>query len=109
LIDAHGCDAAALRSTDVLGALFDRVIAELALKPLAPPLWHVFPGEGGITGLVLLSESHLACHTFPERGFASLNLYCCRPRPDWPWAARLTELLRAARVDVRVVPRGEGA
>jgi len=33
----------------------------------------------GVTGLLLLTESHLACDTFPERGFASFNLYCCRP------------------------------
>jgi len=32
-----------------------------------------------VTGLLLLTESHLACDTFPERGFASFNLYCCRP------------------------------
>ena len=32
---------------------------------------------------VLLSESHLSGHTFPETGFAAINLYCCRPREAW--------------------------
>jgi S-adenosylmethionine decarboxylase len=106
LVDAHGCDRTALRSREILGALFDRIVADLDLHPVAPAQWHVFPGEGGITGLLLLSESHLACHTFPERGFASLNLYCCRPRAEWPWAERLLEILGAARVEVRAMPRG---
>ena len=75
-------------------------------KPLTDAQWHVFPGPGGVTGLLLLSESHLACHTFPERGFASFNLFCCRPRPEWPWTAALRETLHAQRVELQAIPRG---
>jgi S-adenosylmethionine decarboxylase len=60
-----------------------------------------------VTGLLLLAESHLTCHTFPERRFASLNLYCCRPRGPWPWEERLRETLGADRVTVRSFTRGE--
>ena len=49
LVDATGCDAAALRSVEALDRLFARVIAEVQLKPLHAPAFHVFPGEGGIT------------------------------------------------------------
>ena len=105
LIDAHECDPARLRSQPVLAALFARVVAELELRPVADPLWHAFPGEAGVTGLVLLSESHLACHTFPEYGSACLNLFCCRPRADWDFAGRLKHHLRAAAVTVRRLDR----
>jgi len=106
VVDALGCDPARLRDRLLLQSLFDRLVAELALMPTAAPIWHSFPGPGGITGLLLLSESHLACHTFPERGFAAFNLYCCRPRSEWPWAVRLSEMLGAREVDVRVLRRG---
>jgi len=106
LIDAHGCDPAALRSREALASLFGRIVSEVGLHPLCEPVWHVFPGPGGVTGLLLLSESHLACHTFPERGFASFNLYCCRPRPEWPWAARLRETIGATRVELKTIERG---
>jgi S-adenosylmethionine decarboxylase len=106
IVDAHGCDPRALRSPEALGDVFARIVRELGLRPAAEPVWHVFPGEGGITGLLLLTESHLACHTFPERGFAAFNLYCCRPRGDWPWAERLEEALSARTVSVRKVDRG---
>jgi S-adenosylmethionine decarboxylase len=107
LVDAHGCAPRPLRSPDILAALFDRIVAELGLHPAGEAQWRVFPGEGGVTGLLLLSESHLACHTFPERGFAGFNLYCCRPRDEWPWEERLRETLCARRVLVRSFPRGE--
>lgn len=105
-MDACGCDAASLRSKETLGALFERIVSELDLHAAAPAVWQVFPGEGGVTGLLLLRESHLACHTFPERGFAAFNLYCCRPRAEWPWQERLTEALGAREVSVRVLERG---
>lgn len=109
LVDAHGCAPAALRSRETLARLFDRMVAELGLRPAGEAVWHVFPEEGGVTGLLLLSESHLTCHTFPERGYAAFNLYCCRPRAAWSWEPRLREALGAARVSVRRVARGEAA
>jgi S-adenosylmethionine decarboxylase len=106
-VDAHGCSAALLRSRDSLERVFAAVVEELGLHPVAAPVWHEFPGPGGVTGLLLLSESHLACHTFPESGFAAFNLYCCRPRPEWAWGERLRELVGAQRVVVRLLERGE--
>lgn len=106
LVDAQACDPASLRSVEALGSVFSRVVGDLGLRTLGEAVWHVFPGPGGITGLQLLSESHLACHTFPERGFAAFNLYCCRPCPEWPWPERLQELLSAGEVSVRSFPRG---
>ena len=106
VVDAQGCDPALLRSSAALQGVFDRVVRELGLSAIGEPVWRVFPGEGGITGLLLLTESHLTCHTFPEGGFAAFNLYCCRPRAEWPWPERLREALGATDVQVRTLVRG---
>ncbi len=105
IVDASGCNPAALRSLDIVQALLGRIVDELELRPVGEPRWHAFPGEGGVTGLILLSESHLACHTYPEFGVATFNLYCCRERPDWPWDERLRHCLGASHVSVRRVDR----
>ena len=105
LVDASGCDAAALRDAELIEKIFDRIIKELNLQVTGHTLWKSFPPPGGVTGLALLKESHLACHTYPEFGIATFNLYCCRTRPAWPWAERLCEMLGAQRVEVRVVVR----
>jgi S-adenosylmethionine decarboxylase len=106
LVDAHGCDPVRLRSRAALASIFERVVSELGLHAAGDVVWNVFPGEGGITGLLLLTESHLTCHTFPERSFAAFNLYCCRPRAEWPWSERLAEELGARDVHVRCCERG---
>src|SRR5688572_32911367 len=107
LVDAYRCDPAALRSRVVLAQVIVRLVEDLGLTPVAQPLWHVFPEPGGITGLCLLTESHITIHTFPEAGLATINLYCCRPRPTWAWEIYLTDMLGARQVDVRTVTRGE--
>ena len=106
LVDARGCTPARLRSAAAIEGCLQRIVAELSLRPLGPPLLHTFPGEGGVTGILALRESHLACHTFPEHGYAAFSLFCCRPRPEWPWQERLAEMLGAREVTVRAVPRG---
>jgi S-adenosylmethionine decarboxylase len=107
LVDAYGCDPVRLRSTDALARFFRDAVREMGLVPVREPVWHVFGGPGGVTGFLLLSESHLSVHTFPERGFAAIDLYCCRPRAPWRWDEALAEALGAASVVVRCAPRGE--
>lgn len=105
VVEAHGCDAANLADLPKLRRLFESLIAGLTLHPVGDPNWHQFPGAGGITGLQLLEESHLACHTFPEFGSLCLNVFCCRPRPVADFEALLREQFGATHVQVRQIER----
>ncbi len=108
LIEAHGCDDEALRDEALVRSIFARLIEDLGLKAVGQ-VWHKFPGEGGVTGLVALTESHLACHTYPEHGIATFNLYCCRTRPEWNWERTLIDVLGASDVRVTRLERGHAA
>ncbi|MDB4993341.1 MAG: speH [Myxococcaceae bacterium] len=106
VVDALGCDPARLRDPALVRKLFDDVVGALRLKPVAPLHLHQFGGEAGITALLLLSESHLALHSFPEHGAVTVNLYSCKTREELAWPAVLREAFGATDVVVRTLSRG---
>jgi S-adenosylmethionine decarboxylase len=105
LVDASGCRPEALRDPRVLAGIVESLVVSLKLKVVGTPQWHTFPGPGGITGLALLSESHLGIHTFPEHGFAALSVYSCRTREAPDFESLLRAALGATAVSLRSVPR----
>ena len=74
LMDLHGArhltDADALR--DALTAA-----ARAAGATVLGAHFHTFPDRAGITGVVLLAESHISIHTRPEIGFAAVDIFMC--------------------------------
>jgi S-adenosylmethionine decarboxylase len=109
IVEAFGCSAERLADRDSIVELLERMVRELELRPVGAGQWHVFPPPAGITGMLLLAESHLAVHTFPEHRSLCLNLFCCTARAEWPFAERLAEMVGADQVTVRHLERAYGA
>lgn len=105
VVDVGNCDAANLRDIAFLSELFGGLVAELRLNVVGTPVFHTFPGEGGITGMLLLAESHLCFHTFPEFRVLTLNLYSCRGGYT-PNFHALLATLGSVEMRVREVARG---
>jgi S-adenosylmethionine decarboxylase len=106
LVEAFDCDPQKLREVETMKNVFAHIISDLGLKVLGTPQWYKFGGEGGVTGLTMLTESHLACHTYPEFRTATFNLYCCHSRPEWDWERDLKSMIGAANVRIAKVERG---
>jgi S-adenosylmethionine decarboxylase len=105
IVEAQGCRPAALRDITLMRSLFAAIVHDLDLHPVGETRWHKFPDHAGITGLCLLSESHLAVHTFPEHESLCLNLFCCHPRQQWDFRSELVARFGAVEVNVREVVR----
>lgn len=109
-----GCDIFLLIDEFLLAAQCREHTLASGLTLLAEH-WSTFPevnGEpGGVTGMLLLAESHLAVHTWPERGGVTLDVYVCNFNNDNSAKAErlLTELLavfQAGDSEVRRIWRG---
>jgi S-adenosylmethionine decarboxylase proenzyme len=119
--DLRGCAAASAVMT-VPATLRSTCLAAIASAGLTPvgelfhrfaPAAHEGSAPAGITGVVLLAESHLAVHTWPELGAATLDVYVCNLGADN--SARAESLLAAlvaafapASVERHSLERGAG-
>jgi len=80
-----GCSAAILTDLKTLATLCRQTTVDSGLT-VVDEKFHVFPDvdghPGGITGALLLAESHLAVHTWPERRGVTLDVYVCNFTSD---------------------------
>ncbi|RYX94060.1 MAG: S-adenosylmethionine decarboxylase proenzyme [Comamonadaceae bacterium] len=85
------CDAAWLTDAVQLGDWCIKAVQAVGLQPVNQ-LFHTFPatgdGPGGITATVLLAESHLCVHTWPELRSVTLDVYVCNFGGDHSAKAR---------------------
>ena len=89
-------DQAAMTDADALAALCLREVRAAGLQAVNS-LFHPFQPGPGITGVVLLAESHVAVHTWPELHAVTLDVYVCNFSGDNTAAAeRLMAALLAA-------------
>jgi S-adenosylmethionine decarboxylase len=99
--DLHGCRCAMAWLTDAetLGTFCVQAVEAAGLQAVGR-LFHAFPataqGPGGVTATVLLAESHLCVHTWPEQRAVTLDVYVCNFGGDHSARARalLDTLLR---------------
>lgn len=105
LADLWRVDAALLRDAIRIEAMM-RAAASAAGARVLSAHFHRFGGEGGVTGVLLLAESHLSVHTWPEVGLAAVDAFMCgRARAEAAVDA-LCAAMRAERRTCEVVRRG---
>jgi len=106
----YGCPAEPLLTqADALRDLCRRVVDESGLTIVGDPFFQFEPH--GVTGTVLLAESHLAIHTWPEAGFVTVDVYVCNYTTDnTAKAERVFDALEAAfkprRTQFQAIHRG---
>lgn len=107
LLEFSGCDPDRLRKVrGVRSAMMEA--ARRADGTIVRAVFHSF-SPWGVSGVVVISESHLTIHTWPEHQFAAVDVFSCGPRLCHEAVRRfLKEALRARRVTGRVVLRGRG-
>lgn len=80
--DLRACGAGApMADLDRLRALCLQAVAAAGLTAVGER-FHAFPDGGGVTGVVLLAESHLALHTWPEHRAVTVDVFVCNVAAD---------------------------
>lgn len=87
MIDGYNAPKEALEDKEALLNMLKTLPKRMGMYALTEPLVvEVGPNNkkdpGGITGIVPIAESHISCHTFPGRGFVTIDVYTCQDELD---------------------------
>ena len=105
IIDLHG--AKGLDDIDLVERTLRRCVDAARATLLHLHVHHFQPN--GISGVAVLAESHISIHTWPDAGYAALDVFMCgKALPD-ACIPVLREAFGAARVDVNEILRGQDA
>ena len=105
LVDFFGCDPDSLRFVARTRETFLRAANE-ARATLVAEAFHQFEPEG-VSGVLLIAESHLSVHTWPEERFAAVDIFTCGEEMDAQLAIDVLErAFQAQKTVVKVHVRG---
>jgi len=105
LVEYYGCDNKLLNNIKrIRGYMLEA--AERCGATIVKDVFHLF-NPHGVSGVVVIAESHLAIHTWPEYGYAAVDLFTCGKDVD-PWIAfdYLKKRFKAKNITVMELTRG---
>ncbi|RDW20306.1 S-adenosylmethionine decarboxylase proenzyme [Oceanobacillus arenosus] len=105
LIEYYGCSKEIIENNELIEQ-YMREAADYSGATIVESVFHHF-NPYGVSGAVIIAESHLTIHTWPEYDFASVDVYTCGDSVN-PWKAAnyLSEKLQAKKTESFEIPRG---
>lgn len=105
LLDIYIQDREWLKNQQIVEHLL-HLAAQAAQAHILTSHFHTFGGEGGITGVLLLAESHISIHTWPEHNYAAVDIFICGKLSINAAISVFQQKLANARIEVRLLERG---
>ncbi len=110
IVDGYGGDPQQLSDENAVGALLDQYPQAMGMTKIAPPTVVRYrgpkPEDWGISGFVLIAESHISIHTFPERGLLWADIFSCKGFEATTFVEDLRQRFRLRQVQVSILERG---
>lgn len=82
MLDLNDCDSEVLDNLDACFKLLNELPPKIGMTKITQPYVFRyegrFPGDEGITGVVIIAESHISLHTYPKKKFVFVDLFSCK-------------------------------
>jgi len=110
MLDLSDCDPVRLNDLDLCVDLLNRIPDEIGMTKITQP--HVFrykgmvPDDEGITGMVIIAESHISLHTFPLKRYCFVDIFSCKPFDVERGQALFIEAFRPGAAESFLAHRG---
>lgn len=110
IVDGFGGDPDQLADENVVRAILDQYPLEMGMTKIAPPTVVRYSGtkpeDWGVSGYVMIAESHISLHTFPERCLIWVDIFSCKAFDAAPIVDDLRRCFGLREMQVNMLERG---
>ena len=110
-LDLKGCHKDILSNYQLHFDFLKNIPVLIQMTPITQP--YVFPYDGlvpedrGITGIVIIAESHISIHSFEEKGYCFIDIFSCKPFDTDKAIELIKETFQPIEIEINVVKRGK--
>jgi len=111
-LDFYSCNRKKISDVDFILDVLDELPDLIGMRKISSPQITNYPGnpntfdKGGISGFVLIAESHITVHTFIEQEFASIDIFSCKEFDVKKAESYLVERFEPKKIERHVINRG---
>jgi len=110
MLDGYGCDRQLLEDISHIYNFLSEYPAQIGMTKIMPPYVFRYDAKNqedwGISGFVLIAESHISVHTFPEKNFLSLDIFSCKEFDSDQAISYVSNLFSVQKSEVKLMDRG---
>ena len=110
MLDGYGCPYDRLVDLDRIYEFLNQCPDLIQMTKIMPPYAFKYcgkvPQDWGLSGFVLIAESHISVHTFPEKGFLSIDIFSCKSFDVQKAVDFATSVFGIATQEIKIVDRG---
>jgi len=111
MVDGYDANYEVLASVEAVTNFLDELPKEIGMTKIMPP--YVFkydggdkPEDWGVSGFVIIAESHISVHTFPEKGYFSIDIFSCKDFDVDRAIEIIKEYFGTERLEIKQTERG---
>ena len=110
LMDGFGGDVESMKTEEFVYHFLDVFPSEIGMNKISTPHVTTYHGpkeeDWGISGFVLIAESHISVHTFPERAYVNIDVFSCKDFDHEQALAQIRDIFSLDQVKLWVIGRG---
>ncbi len=110
IIDAYGIDYKKLKNKQAIKNLLGSLPKKFKMRPLGNSVVRKvasdFYPDWGVSGFIMLYESHISLHTWPEEGYVAMDVYSCKDFDEKAIIKYLKNFWKAKKMKNKIVVRG---
>ena len=110
ILDGFDANRDIISNLEIIRGFLEKYPKAIGMTPISPPRVVEYhgkrPDDWGVSGFILIAESHISIHTFPEKRYLNVDIFSCKNFDDSLATSEVVSTFKIKKIDSKVLERG---